>query len=111
MSDWSSSLRAVINAIMYMTQPIVLYTGYDYVSIYNLAWGLLVAQERHPFIMGKTFTEAWPETDKYLVPLIDKTLLGETVTRGINTGLSPSSLGLIRANLPQIRHYSFSIRP
>ncbi|KAF3908090.1 hypothetical protein ABW21_db0206142 [Orbilia brochopaga] len=81
MTSWSTSLRAVINAIMYMTQPIVLYAGYNYVNIYNLAWGLLVAQERHPYIMGKTVPEAWPEGADYLVPLIDKTLLGETVIR------------------------------
>ncbi|KAJ6263728.1 hypothetical protein Dda_2298 [Drechslerella dactyloides] len=81
MSSWSTSLRALINAIMYMTSPIVLYTGYDYINIYNLAWGLLVAQERHPYIMGKTVPQAWPEGADYLVPLIDKTLLGETVIR------------------------------
>ncbi|KAK6352854.1 hypothetical protein TWF696_004854 [Orbilia brochopaga] len=81
MTSWSTSLRAVINAIMYMTQPFVLYAGYDYINIYNLAWGLLVAQERHPYIMGKTVPEAWPEGADYLVPLIDKTLLGETVIR------------------------------
>ncbi|KAK6540257.1 hypothetical protein TWF694_009072 [Orbilia ellipsospora] len=81
MSSWSVSLKTAINAIMYMNQPIVLYTGYDYVNIYNLAWGLLVAQERHPYIMGKTVPVAWPEGHEYLVPLIDKTLLGETVIR------------------------------
>ncbi|KAF3940654.1 hypothetical protein ABW19_dt0203193 [Dactylella cylindrospora] len=81
MSSWSTSLRATVNAIMYMTQPIVLYAGYDYINIYNLAWGLLVAQERHPFIMGKTVPVAWPEGCDYLVPLIDKTLLGEIVIR------------------------------
>ncbi|KAF3925306.1 hypothetical protein ABW20_dc0107730 [Dactylellina cionopaga] len=67
---------------MYMSQPMVLYTGYDYINIYNLAWGLQVAQERHPYIMGKTVPEAWPEGHEYLVPLIDKTMLGETVIRG-----------------------------
>ncbi|EPS45434.1 hypothetical protein H072_602 [Dactylellina haptotyla CBS 200.50] len=81
MKSWSTSLRTAINAIMYMSQPIVLYTGYDYINIYNLAWGLLVAQERHPYIMGKTVPQAWPEGHEYLVPLIDKTLLGETVVR------------------------------
>ncbi|KAK6524664.1 hypothetical protein TWF281_011566 [Arthrobotrys megalospora] len=81
MSSWSTSLRAAVNTIMYMNQPIVLYTGYDYINIYNLAWGLQVAQERHPYIMGKTVPVAWPEGHEYLVPLIDKTLLGETVIR------------------------------
>ncbi|KAF3148989.1 hypothetical protein TWF594_000441 [Orbilia oligospora] len=81
MNSWSTSLRTAINTIMYMTQPIVLYAGYDYINIYNLAWGLQVAQERHPYIMGKTVPVAWPEGHEYLVPLIDKTLLGETVIR------------------------------
>ncbi|KAK6346076.1 hypothetical protein TWF730_010409 [Orbilia blumenaviensis] len=81
MRSWSTSLRAAVNTIMYMNQPIVLYTGYDYINIYNLAWGLQVAQERHPYIMGKTVPQAWPEGHEYLVPLIDKTLLGETVIR------------------------------
>ncbi|KAF3233141.1 hypothetical protein TWF192_002509 [Orbilia oligospora] len=81
MNSWSTSLRTAVNTIMYMTQPIVLYAGYDYINIYNLAWGLQVAQERHPYIMGKTVPVAWPEGHEYLVPLIDKTLLGETVIR------------------------------
>ncbi|KAK6331821.1 hypothetical protein TWF718_002362 [Orbilia javanica] len=81
MTSWSTSLRTAVNTIMYMTQPIVLYAGYDYINIYNLAWGLQVAQERHPYIMGKTVPVAWPEGHEYLVPLIDKTLLGETVIR------------------------------
>lgn len=60
MSAWSSHLRRAVNFLLADPRAAVLYWGAKQTSIYNEAYQLVLA-ERHPWAMGRTVQEVWPE--------------------------------------------------
>ncbi|KAL9600917.1 MAG: hypothetical protein Q9219_002852 [cf. Caloplaca sp. 3 TL-2023] len=58
--DWSSELRSMCNLIMASPHPAAMYWGDDLVAIYNEAY-ILLAGQKHPSLMGKSYRDAWEE--------------------------------------------------
>jgi len=82
MDKWSPALRYNVNVIMHMTNPVTLYWGESEENIYNAAFKI-IAQNRHPSLLGASFKEGWPEVYEYFVPLLARIRKGETVTEGL----------------------------
>ncbi|KAF2765202.1 hypothetical protein EJ03DRAFT_217859 [Teratosphaeria nubilosa] len=57
---WSSDLRQMCNLIMASPHPAAMYWGDDLIAIYNEAYVLLAGQ-KHPWLMGRSYREAWVE--------------------------------------------------
>lgn len=57
---WSADLRQMCNLIMASPHPAAMYWGPDLVAIYNEAYVLLAGQ-KHPKLMGQSYSEAWAE--------------------------------------------------
>lgn len=60
MESWSADLRQMCNLIMASPHPAAMYWGPDLVAIYNEAYVLLAGQ-KHPQLMGQSYSEAWKE--------------------------------------------------
>ncbi|KAH7155493.1 hypothetical protein B0J13DRAFT_227371 [Dactylonectria estremocensis] len=58
--DWSADLRAMSNLIMGSPHPAAMYWGPQFVCIYNAAY-LELAGQKHPFLMGSCYSDAWSE--------------------------------------------------
>lgn len=58
--NWSADLRQMCNLIMASPHPAAMYWGPDLVAIYNEAYVLLAGQ-KHPKLMGQSYSEAWAE--------------------------------------------------
>ena len=57
---WPSELRSMCNLIMASPHPAAMYWGPDLIAIYNEAY-ILLAGQKHPFLMGQSYQVAWPE--------------------------------------------------
>ncbi|MCJ1302114.1 hypothetical protein MMC08_004915 [Hypocenomyce scalaris] len=57
---WSSDLRGMANMVMASPHPAAMYWGEDNIAIYNEAY-ILLAGQKHPFLMGQKYAEAWSE--------------------------------------------------
>jgi hypothetical protein len=57
---WSSDLRGMCNLIMASPHPSAMYWGPEHVAIYNEAYAAL-AGKNHPELMGKRYSDMWPE--------------------------------------------------
>ncbi|KAM3088426.1 hypothetical protein ACMFMG_000070 [Clarireedia jacksonii] len=57
---WNFDLRAMCNLIMGSPHPAAMYWGNDFTTIYNEAY-ILIAGQKHPNIMGKSYKFVWEE--------------------------------------------------
>lgn len=57
---WGSDLRQMCNLIMASPHPAAMYWGDDLIAIYNEAYVLLAGQ-KHPALMGQSYSVAWAE--------------------------------------------------
>ncbi|KAI5361122.1 Putative PAS domain, signal transduction response regulator, receiver domain, CheY-like superfamily [Septoria linicola] len=60
MSTWSAQLRRNVNFLLVDPRAAVLYWGPNRTMIYNEPYSVVLA-DRHPWAMGKTCKEVWPE--------------------------------------------------
>src|SRR5689334_22709169 len=70
MSEWSPTLKTIVNFLVANRFPILLWWGPDYVSIYNDAYRPILAN-KHPMALGQPFRNVWPEIAHIVGPLID----------------------------------------
>jgi len=57
---WPADLRQMCNLIMASPHPAAMYWGDDLIAIYNEAY-ILLAGQKHPQLMGQSYSEAWAE--------------------------------------------------
>lgn len=67
---WSPDLRTMSNMIMGSPHPAAMYWGTEYTAIYNEAY-LDLAGNKHPKLMGQSYTEAWAEIWDEIKPVFD----------------------------------------
>ncbi|KAL1852359.1 hypothetical protein Daus18300_012254 [Diaporthe australafricana] len=67
---WPADLRTMSNMIMGSPHPAAMYWGADYTAIYNEAY-LDLAGNKHPKLMGQSYTVAWAEIWDAIKPVFD----------------------------------------
>lgn len=68
--DWPGDLRTMTNMVMGSPHPAAMYWGPEFTAIYNEAY-LDLAGNKHPKLMGQSYTEAWAEIWDGLKPVFD----------------------------------------
>ncbi|KAI1459533.1 hypothetical protein F4805DRAFT_455697 [Annulohypoxylon moriforme] len=68
--DWSSELRQMANLVMGSPNPVALYWGPEFTTIYNEAY-VAVAGAKHPNLMGQSYKVAWGEIWPELQPILE----------------------------------------
>ncbi|OTB04491.1 hypothetical protein M426DRAFT_58670 [Hypoxylon sp. CI-4A] len=58
--NWCSELRQMANLVMGSPNPVALYWGPEYTTIYNEAY-VALAGAKHPQLMGQSYRDAWDE--------------------------------------------------
>ena len=82
--QWPQSLRTSVSICLNSNFPICIYWGPDLVLIYNDFWAPIPGN-KHPWAIGKTALEVWPEIWGEIGPLFENTMLG--VATGSKDGL------------------------
>ena len=59
------------NFMMLDPRPAAIYWGKNKTTMYNEAY-VLVTGDRHPYMLGKPFSESWPEVQEYFLPKFDE---------------------------------------
>ncbi|CAG8631279.1 13515_t:CDS:2, partial [Dentiscutata heterogama] len=66
MELWDTSLKNAVNLCLQSVFPTVIYIGPTYISLYNQAYRPML-KTRHPYALGKTFKDVWPELYEVVV--------------------------------------------
>jgi PAS domain S-box-containing protein len=74
-STWSPTLRIIVDTIMSSQFPMAVRWGRDFVLIYNDGYRPILG-EKHPWVLGLPFREAWPEVQAQLGALHEGLLSG-----------------------------------
>lgn len=74
--SWPQSLRSALSICLNSNFPIAIYWGKDLTLLYNDAWSPIPGN-KHPWALGKTAREVWPEIWKTLKPQFKKAFDGE----------------------------------
>lgn len=68
--SWPADLRTMSNMIMGSPHPAAMYWGPEHTALYNEAY-LDLAGNKHPKLMGQSYTEAWAEIWDEIKPVFD----------------------------------------
>ena len=79
--NWPQSLKTTLSIIINSKFPMFLWWGNDLIQFYNDAYRKILGVDgRHPFALGQTAEECWPEVWNSISPLINQVLhKGESV--------------------------------
>jgi hypothetical protein len=75
---WPTILKATVQHMMGCPYPVFLAWGPTGIMLYNLPYRRVVGK-KHPFVLGKPYSEAWSEVWDTLRPLTERALKGEVV--------------------------------
>ncbi|TVY92252.1 Hybrid signal transduction histidine kinase K [Lachnellula willkommii] len=103
--DWSFDLRAMCNLIMGSPHPAAMYWGDDYTIIYNEAY-IMLAGQKHPYLMGKSYRTAWAE----IWPEIED-VFARAMESGQSTMKDDDCLFMRRNGYLEESYFSWSIVP
>lgn len=74
---WSASLKLMVDVILASGFPMALRWGPDLVLIYNDGYKTILG-DKHPWALGLTFSEVWPEAQSQFAPLHENILAGKS---------------------------------
>src|SRR4051812_29975949 len=75
--NWPQSLRTAVNLLMNSQFPMFVWWGKELTTFYNDAYRI-IADEKHPDLLGKSGREGWSEIWKDLSPLVDAVFRGQS---------------------------------
>lgn len=75
-TTWPQSLRSAASICLGAKYPIALYWGPELTLLYNDAWSLIPG-DKHPWALGRSAHEVWPDIWDIVGPEIDGALAGE----------------------------------
>lgn len=106
MSQWSSEFRQIANLVMTNPHPAALFWGSKLTVIYNEAYAVEVAGNKHPTLMGTDFADFFPEIWEYCGPLFET--CGRT---GIGVRKDNDYLSIYRHGMLEETYYSWTYVP
>lgn len=74
---WPQSLRTVVSICLNSNFPIAIYWGKDLTLLYNDAWSSIPGN-KHPWALGHTAKEVWPDIWEAIEPQFEKAFSGES---------------------------------
>lgn len=95
MSTWSSSLREIVNLIIRNPFPCALFWGEELTVIYNEAYKVEVAGNKHPELMGTGFSGPFSEVWDGVAPIFKKCALTGRAERRENEYLPIERFGYL----------------
>ncbi len=101
---WPQSLRSAASICLGAKYPIALYWGADLTLIYNEAWSAIPG-DKHPWALGRTGREVWPEIWHIVGPEFDAALAGE------GTFKADSLLPLFRHGYLEEAYFDYNLSP
>lgn len=104
-STWSTSLRRMVNILMSDPRPAAMYWGRQRTMMYNEPY-VRVTGQRHPSMMGKTFSEAWAEIEGDFTPAFE-----EAYKTGVSFVIDDARFYIERHGYLEETYYSISIIP
>ena len=75
-AGWPQSLRSAASVCLGAKYPIAIYWGPDLTLIYNEAWSHIPG-DRHPWALGRSGPEVWPEIWHIVGPEFEAAMAGE----------------------------------
>jgi PAS domain S-box-containing protein len=75
-NEWPHSLQSALGICINSNFPIAIYWGPELVLIYNDAWSPIPGN-KHPWAMGKTANEVWPDIWSDIEPQFEKAFKGK----------------------------------
>ena len=102
---WPSALRGMCNLIMASPHPAAMYWGDDYIAIYNEAY-ILLAGQKHPQLMGMSYSVAWKEIWSDL-----EEVFTQAKSTGQATMKDDDQLFIWRSGFLEETYFSWSIIP
>lgn len=106
MNQWSSEFRQIANLVMTNPHPAALFWGSKLTVIYNEAYAVEVAGNKHPSLMGTDFADFFAEIWDYCGPLFEQ--CGRT---GIGVRKDNDYLAIYRHGMLEETYYSWTYTP
>ncbi len=101
---WPQSLRSAASICLGAKYPIALYWGSDLTLIYNEAWSSIPG-DKHPWGLGRSGREVWPELWHIVGPQFDAALAGE------GTFAADSLLPMLRHGYLEEAYFDYNLSP
>ena len=73
---WPQSLRSAASICLGAKYPIAIYWGAELTLLYNEAWSVIPG-DKHPWALGRTAREVWPDIWDIVGPEFDQAMRGE----------------------------------
>lgn len=106
MHEWSSEFRQIANLVMTNQHPAALFWGSKLTVIYNEAYAVEVAGNKHPSLMGTDFADFFAEIWDYCGPLFEQ--CGRT---GVGIRKDNDYLSIYRHGMLEETYYSWTYTP
>ncbi len=103
-SRWPQSLRSAASICLGAKYPIALYWGSDLTLIYNEAWSAIPG-DKHPWALGRSGREVWPEIWHIVGPEFDAALSGEGMFN------ADSLLPMLRHGYLEEAYFDYNLSP
>ena len=103
-SRWPQSLRSAASICLGAKYPIAIYWGRDLTLIYNEAWSSIPG-DKHPWALGRSGSEVWPEIWHIVGPQFEAALAGE----GMFT--ADSLLPMLRHGYLEETYFDYNLSP
>lgn len=104
-SGWSGTLAVALDLCLGSRMCGCIYWGPRHLLVYNDAYGSILGT-KHPWALGRSAFEVWPEIIDVIGPL-----LRETFTHGTTTGADDAPIFINRAGYVEEFYCSFSYAP
>lgn len=104
-SEWPQSLRSAVSICLGASFPVCIYWGEELSLIYNDAWSIIPAQ-KHPWALGRTAKEVWPELWPRIGPMFQSVLRD-----GVSTNSKSELLFMERADYMEETYYDYNFSP
>ncbi|RBA22433.1 hypothetical protein FPRO05_00780 [Fusarium proliferatum] len=106
MSSWSPELRQVANLVINNPHPANIFWGNDMTMLYNEAYAVTFAGNKHPSMLGTGASGPWSEAWDVLGPALQ-----EVVRTGVSFRSDNNDLALFRRGFLEETHICWSLTP
>ena len=72
--QWPEALRSAVSICLGSRFPICMTWGPTYTTFYNDAYVPMLGEAKHPYFLGRSFKDCWPEIWDVVGPMIDSVL-------------------------------------
>ncbi|KAF4334617.1 Hybrid signal transduction histidine kinase K [Fusarium beomiforme] len=106
MDSWSPELRQVANLVVNNPHPANIFWGHDMTMLYNEAYAVRFAGNKHPSMLGTGASGPWSEAWDVL-----GSALAEVVRTGVSFRSDNNDVSLFRRGFLEETHVSWSLTP